>query len=59
MFLAGKTAVVQAALLDVDGDWHLAVTLEDDLGAELYAQHGRYRYFRPDEVEPLTGAAAP
>jgi hypothetical protein len=59
MFLAGKTAVVQAALLDVDGDWHLAVTLEDDLGAELYAQHGRYRYFRPDEVDPLTGADAP
>src|SRR5204862_7821149 len=30
MFLAGRTAVVQAVLLDVDGARHLAVTLEDD-----------------------------
>ena len=53
MFLAGKTAVVQAVLLDVDDQWHLAVTLEDDLGSDLYAAHGRYRYFGTDEVEPL------
>jgi hypothetical protein len=53
MFLVGKVAVVQAVLLDIDGDWHVAVTLEDDLGAELYAAHGRYRYFGTDEVEPL------
>jgi hypothetical protein len=54
MFLAGRWAVVQAVLLDVDGGWHLAVTLEDDIGADLYAAHGRYRYFAPDEVEPET-----
>lgn len=53
MFIAGRVAVVQAVLLDVDGDWHLAVTLEDDLGSDLYAAHGRYRYFATDEVEPL------
>lgn len=53
MFLAGRTAVVQAVLLDVDDQWHLAVTVEDDLGADLYAAHGRYRYFGVDEVEPL------
>jgi hypothetical protein len=53
MFLAGRTAVVQAVLLDVDGARHLAVTLEDDLGAELFAAHGRYRYFGVDEVAPL------
>lgn len=53
MFLAGRTAVVQAVLLDVDDKRHLAVTLEDDAGAELYAAHGRYRYFGIDEVEPL------
>jgi hypothetical protein len=44
---------VQAVLLDVDDQWHLAVTLEEDLGADLYAAHGRYRYFGADEVEPL------
>lgn len=53
MFLSGRTAKVQAVLSDVDDNWHLAVTLEDDLGSELYAAHGRYRYFGTDEVEPL------
>ncbi|KAA2263391.1 hypothetical protein F0L68_10190 [Solihabitans fulvus] len=53
MFLAGRTAVVQAVLLDVDDVWHLAVTLEDDPGADLNLAHGRYRYFGADEVEPL------
>ena len=53
MFVVGRTATVQAVLLDVDGDWHLAVTLDDDPGSDLYAAHGRYRYFATDEVEPL------
>ena len=53
MFLAGRTGVVQAVLLDVDDQWHLAVTVEDDPSADLYAAHGRYRYFGVDEVEPL------
>jgi hypothetical protein len=53
MFLTGRTAVVQAVLLDVDDRHHLAVTLEDDAGADLYAAHGRYRYFGIDEVVPL------
>ena len=37
----------------VDNHRHLAVTIEDDQGADLYATHGRYRYFAPEEVEPL------
>lgn len=53
MFVIGRTATVRAVLLDVDGEWHLAVTLDDDLGSDLYAAHGRYRYFATDEVEPL------
>ena len=53
MFLAGRTAVVQAVLNDVDGGWHLAVSLEDDPTADLMSAHGRYLYFHPDEVEPL------
>ncbi|MFB9304351.1 hypothetical protein [Kibdelosporangium philippinense] len=53
MFLAGRTAVVEAVFQDVDDTCHLAVTIEDDPGAELYAYHGRFRYFAPDEVEPL------
>ncbi|WP_405140878.1 hypothetical protein OG589_28455 [Sphaerisporangium sp. NBC_01403] len=55
MFLAGKTARVEAVLLDVDGARYLAVTLDDDLGADLHRSHGRFLYFAPDEIEPLTG----
>ncbi|MEV4841535.1 hypothetical protein AB0K05_44035 [Nonomuraea sp. NPDC049486] len=53
MFLDGRTALVEAVLLDVDGSRHFAVTLEDDPAAELNQWYGRYRYFAPDETEPL------
>ncbi|MDQ4103115.1 MAG: hypothetical protein M3186_05200 [Actinomycetota bacterium] len=53
MFLAGRTATVAAVLLDVDGNTHVAVTLDDDPGAEISAMHGRFRYFDPDELAPL------
>ena len=56
MFLDGRPARVEAVLLDVDGAWSLAVTLEDDPAAELNQWYGRYRYFSPDEVEPLVPA---
>jgi hypothetical protein len=52
MFLAGRAALVEAVLLDVDDTSYLAVTLEDDPAADLQAQHGRFLYFSPDEVEP-------
>jgi hypothetical protein len=53
MFLHDRTAVVRDVLSDVDGRTHLAVTLEDDDAADLLAECGLYRYFTPDEVEPL------
>ncbi len=53
LFLAGHTATVAAVLHDVDGHQHLAVTVDEDPGAELKTAHGRYLYFAPDEVEPL------
>jgi hypothetical protein len=53
MFLAGRTATVAAVLLDVDGNTHVAVTLDDDPGAEISALHGRFRYFAPEELAPL------
>jgi hypothetical protein len=53
MFLAGRTATVAAVLLDVEGNTHVAVTLDDDPGAEISAAHGRFRYFSPDELTPL------
>ncbi len=53
MFLEGRTATVAAVLLDVDGNTHVAVTIDDDPGAEISAAHGRFRYFAPDELKPL------
>jgi hypothetical protein len=51
MFLRGRTAHVEAVLVDVDDRRHLAVTLEDDPAAELHQWYGRYLYFSPEEVE--------
>jgi hypothetical protein len=56
LFLAGREAVVQAVLHDVDGQVHLAVSPADDPAADLQRAHGRYLYFAPDEVEPLVAA---
>ncbi|MFI7404139.1 hypothetical protein ACIBW9_27290 [Streptomyces sp. NPDC049541] len=54
MFLAGRTAEVAAVFHDVDDSVHLAVTLDDDPAAELHTWYGRFHYFRPDELEPLS-----
>ncbi len=53
LFLAGREATVAAVLHDVDGHEHLAVSVDDDPGADLKVAHGRYLYFSPDEVDPL------
>jgi hypothetical protein len=59
MFLAGRIARVEAVLCDVDGSRYLAVTPGGDPAAELSRVSGRYRHFRPEEVEPLPGPAQP
>jgi hypothetical protein len=59
MFLAGRTALVEAVFHDVDDVRYIAVTLEDDPGADLARAQGRFHYFAPDEVEPLPGGAEP
>ncbi|MEV5510788.1 hypothetical protein [Streptomyces orinoci] len=58
MFLAGRTAQVAAVFHDVDGSHHIAVTLEEDPGAELHGWYGRFRYFRPEEIESLPAVPA-
>jgi hypothetical protein len=52
MFLVGRVATVEAVLQDVDDNPYLAVTLNEDPGADLRRSHGRFLYFAPDEVEP-------
>jgi hypothetical protein len=55
LFLRGRVASVECVLFDVDGRRHLGVTPDDDLElAEISRWHGRYLYFDPDEVEPVT-----
>jgi hypothetical protein len=51
VFLAGRTAIVDRILHDVDGSLFVAVTLDDDPGADLLADHGRHHHFTPDEIE--------
>ena len=51
LFLAGRRAQVEAVLHDVDGGVHLAVTVDDDPGADIRREQGRYLYFQPDEID--------
>jgi len=53
MFLIGRVATVEAVLTDFEDKRYLAVTLQDDPGADLRKAHGRFLYFSPEEVEPL------
>jgi hypothetical protein len=50
-FLDGLPATVHAVLHDVDGEVHVAVSVDADPAAELQVAHGRFRYFHPDEIE--------
>jgi hypothetical protein len=53
MFLDGQVATVAGVFTDVDGETHVAVTLDDDPATLEFAWQGRYLFFQPDEVEPL------
>jgi hypothetical protein len=53
IFLVGLRATVAGVFTDVDGDQHVAVTVDDDPATEELAWQGRYLFFHPDEVEPL------
>ena len=57
LFLAGRLARVTAVVSDVDGATHVAVVLVDDPAADLHDWYGRYYYFGPEELEPLTAEA--
>ena len=52
-FLDGLPATVHAVLHEVDGEVHVAVSVDADPAAELQVAHGRFRYFHPDEIEVL------
>jgi hypothetical protein len=52
MFLAGRHAVVEDVLTDVDGSRFVAVSVEDDPAADLQRVLGRFFHFSPDEIQP-------
>lgn len=54
LFFADKIAKVTSVHETVDGDRHVGVVLEDDPAADLHEWYGRYLYFAPDEIEPLS-----
>jgi hypothetical protein len=54
LFLVGREAQVEAVLHDVDGQVHVAVTPVADPMADLQRAQGRFLYFAPDELEPIT-----
>ncbi|MCV7228509.1 hypothetical protein [Mycolicibacterium komossense] len=54
IFFAGKVATVTSVHETVDGDHQIGVTVDDDPAADLHDWYGRYLYFAPDELEPLT-----
>jgi hypothetical protein len=56
VFLAGRVATVEAVYESVDDDTHVAVTVDDDPATDLHRAYGRFFYFAPDELEPLSAA---
>ncbi|MFJ8851855.1 hypothetical protein [Streptomyces sp. NPDC102437] len=54
LFFAGRVARVTAVLSDVDGGTHIALVLVDDPASDLHDWYGRYFYFAPDELRPLS-----
>jgi hypothetical protein len=53
LFLVGLEATVAGVFLDVDGEHHVAVTLDDDPLGDVRSSTGRFLYFHPDELEAL------
>jgi hypothetical protein len=56
LFFTDQDATVTAVYADVDGNDHVAVVLTDDPAADLHEWYGRYLYFAPDELEPLSAS---
>jgi hypothetical protein len=57
LFLQGLRATVSGVFKDVDGNEHVAVTIDDDPATEELTWQGRYLFFHPDEIEPLESPA--
>ncbi|HEX3981037.1 MAG TPA: hypothetical protein VHW93_07430, partial [Acidimicrobiales bacterium] len=54
LFYRDQRATVAGVFSDVDGTVQVAVTIDDDPATADLVWQGRYLFFLPDEVEPLT-----
>jgi hypothetical protein len=57
LFYRGQRATVAGVFRDVDGTMQVGVTIDDDPAMDDFIWQGRYLFFHPDEVEPLSGDA--
>ena len=53
MFLAGRIARVESVERDIEDRVYVAVTVEDDPGADMHRSFGRFFYFYPEELQAL------
>ena len=56
IFLKDRIANVERILVDIEDKSYLGITLTDDPAADLHEWYGRFLYFSPDEVEPVSDA---
>lgn len=56
LFLSDQVATVAGIYHDVDDRVYVAVTVNADPAAELHEAFGRFFYFDPSEIEPMTSA---
>jgi hypothetical protein len=54
--LRGKRATIERIYQDYEDGLYFAVTIDNDPGQELMRETGRYYFFGPGEVKPLSGA---
>jgi hypothetical protein len=59
LFLDGRVATVWDEVVDSEGQRLFKVTIDDDPGADLHREYGRFLYFAHDEVERIEQEAAP
>jgi len=51
--LDGRTATIERLYVDYEDGAHIAVTIDDDPGQELFRETGRYLFFKAGELETV------
>jgi hypothetical protein len=52
--LEGRTATIERLYIDYEDGAHVAVTIDDDPGQELFRETGRYLFFKAGELEAIS-----